>query len=182
MNRVHLASLAFSVGVIQFLLLGLLAAEALYPGYSVSKNFISDLGVGPSAWAFNGSVSLLGLLVLAGSYWLGEGYGRIFRLLLALAGIGALGVGLFNERFGLLHGLFSLIAFLFSGLAALSSYRISPPALRPLHLLLGLLSLLSLLLFQANVDLGLGRGGIERMILYPVLAWGLLLSGQLASR
>ena len=31
------------------LVLGLIVAEALHPGYSVSGNYISDLGVGPSS-------------------------------------------------------------------------------------------------------------------------------------
>jgi hypothetical membrane protein len=181
MNEARLAALAYALGVVQFLLLGLLAAEALYPGYSISQNFISDLGVGPSAWAFNGSVSLLGLLVLLGTYWLGRaGYARAFRALLYLTGIGALGVGIFNENFGALHGLFSLVAFLFSGLAAIASARYIPSPLRGLYALLGALSLASLALFIGGVDLGLGRGGIERMIVYPVLAWGLLLASQIA--
>jgi hypothetical membrane protein len=40
--------------------LGLIVAEALYSGYSGSKNYISDLGVGPSSMIFNSSVFLMG--------------------------------------------------------------------------------------------------------------------------
>src|SRR5207245_9127860 len=70
--------------------------------YSVSVNFVSDLGatcrssctIPPSAWLFDISTALLGLLLLAGAYFLH----RAFRWkpatgLVALAGIGALGVG-----------------------------------------------------------------------------------------
>lgn len=40
---------------------GLVVAEALYPGYSISLNYVSDLGVGPSSsMIFNTSVFLMG--------------------------------------------------------------------------------------------------------------------------
>jgi hypothetical membrane protein len=48
----------FFIAATQFVLC-LIIAEALYPGYSVSNNYISDLGVGPSAIVFNASVFLL---------------------------------------------------------------------------------------------------------------------------
>ncbi len=46
-------------GASQFLLL-LVAAEALYPGYSVATNAISDLGVGETAVIFNSSIVIFG--------------------------------------------------------------------------------------------------------------------------
>ena len=63
------AGLVFLIAVTQFVL-GLIIAEALYPGYSVSDNYISDLGVGPSSVVFNSSVFLLGLLLIIGIYFL----------------------------------------------------------------------------------------------------------------
>jgi hypothetical membrane protein len=61
------AGTLFLVAATQFILC-LIIAEAAYPGYSVSANYISDLGVGPSAIIFNSSVFLLGLLILTGTY------------------------------------------------------------------------------------------------------------------
>ncbi len=59
----------FFIAVTQFVL-GFTISEALYPGYSVSDNYISDLGIGPSSIIFNSSVFLLGLLLLIGTYFL----------------------------------------------------------------------------------------------------------------
>lgn len=51
----RIAGILFFVAVTQFIL-GLTMAEALYLGYSISENYVSDLGVGPSAIVFNSSV------------------------------------------------------------------------------------------------------------------------------
>lgn len=74
--------------------------------YSVSTNYVSDLGancpssgpcyIPPSALLFDSSIALMGLLILLGAYFLH----RAFKwtpatALVALAGVGALGVGLF---------------------------------------------------------------------------------------
>jgi membrane protein implicated in regulation of membrane protease activity len=56
-------------GAAQFLLL-LVAAEALYPGYSVATNAISDLGVGETAIVFNTSIILFGAASFGAAYLL----------------------------------------------------------------------------------------------------------------
>ena len=45
--------------------------------------------------------------------------------------------------------------------------------------ILGLMSFAALALFAAKAYLGLGPGGMERMILYPILIWGAGLGGYL---
>jgi hypothetical membrane protein len=52
------------VGAVQFIVFGLITAEAGYEGYSTSGNYISDLGVGSTALIFNSSVFLLGILIV----------------------------------------------------------------------------------------------------------------------
>jgi hypothetical membrane protein len=156
--------------------------------YSVSVNFVSDLGatcrttctIQPSAWLFDSSIALLGLLTLVGAYF----FQRAFRwkpatLLLALAGIGALGVGLFPETAGILHGIFSLIAFLFSGLSAVVTSKFQKKPMSYLSIILGLATLAALSLFFVGIDLGLGVGGMERMIVYPALLWTVGFGGHL---
>ena len=56
------------IGSVQFII-AMLIAEAIYPGYNVSRNYISDLGVGPAAGIFNSSVSLLGLTGILAAYF-----------------------------------------------------------------------------------------------------------------
>ena len=156
--------------------------------YSVSVNFVSDLGatcrssctIPPSASIFDSSTALLGLLLLSGAYFLH----RAFRWkpatgLLALAGIGALGVGLFPETSGVLHTIFSLIAFLFAGLSAVVTAKLVKKPMSYLSIVLGLSTLAALFLLFGGVYLGLGVGGMERMIVYPTLLWGVGFGGHL---
>jgi hypothetical protein len=45
--------------------------------------------------------------------------------------------------------------------------------------LLGLATLVAMVLFASNTYLGLGAGGMERMIVYPVLLWSIGLGGHM---
>ena len=174
------------VGALQFVI-GLNLAEDLYPGYSVSMNYISDLGatcdgtcniVQPSSTIFNSSVTILGLLVLAATFFIYRAFRtRLLSTLLVLAGIGSTGVGIFSETSPIMHWIVSLIAFLFGGLSAIASFKIERPPKSYLSAILGVLSLAALVLFVSGEFLGLGNflglgpGGMERMIVYPVMLW-----------
>ena len=168
------------IGAIQFIIVGLVIAEASYPNYSVADNYISDLGVGPSAFIFNTSVFILGILVIVGSYFVHKTYHRtLFTILLTITGVGAAGVGIFTENAGLLHPIFSLFAFVFGALAAIVSYRLLRSPLSFFSIILGIFSLLAIVLFGSGNYLGLGAGGMERMVAYPTLLWGLGFGGHL---
>jgi len=166
-----IAGLLVFVGGVQCVL-GIIIAEALYPGYSTSENWISDLGIGPSALIFNSSVFLLGVLGITGTYFIHRAFNsRLFSILLAIANMGAIGVGLFTEDFGIVHTIFAVILFLFIGLTAILSYKLQKPPLSYLSVLLGALALLAIVLVGSETYLGLGKGGMERMIAYPALLW-----------
>lgn len=169
------------LGAVQFLIV-LVVAEALYPNYSVSLNYISDLGVGSTALIFNSSVFLLGLLVVAGAYFIREAFkSNLLFITLTLTGIGAMMVGLFPETAGVMHTIASLITFLFGGLAAIVSYRVEKPPFSYLSVVLGALGLVGLGLFASGNYLSLGVGGMERMIAHPVLLWAVGFGGHLVS-
>ena len=87
------------VGGAQFVI-ALIIAEAIYPGYSVASNYISDLGVwSNSALVFNSSIIIFGLTVLASSYFINKQFkNRTIAVFFALAGAGSLGVGVFPEN------------------------------------------------------------------------------------
>lgn len=176
-----LAGALLFIGATQFIV-GMFLAEATYPGYSISENFISDLGVGPSASVFNSSVFLLGLTAVVAAYLLQRAFGQlVVSVFFALAGAGAMGVGIFPESFGtgLVHTLASLVAFLFGGLAAIIAYKLEKPPLTYLSVVMGVIALLALGLFLGNYFLGLGKGGMERMIAYPILLWVVGFGGYL---
>ena len=162
--------------------MGMIIAETLYPGYSTSQNYISDLGVGPSALIFNSSIFLLGVIAVVGVYFIQRALGsRLLSVLLTITGIGAMGVGLFPETFGILHAIPSLITFLFGGLSAIISYKIQKPPFSYFSIMFGALSLVALVLFGSGTYLGLGKGGMERMIAYPTLLWAVGFGGHLMS-
>ncbi len=194
-SNCRIAGALFLVASAQFFL-GLVVSEATYPGYSLADNYISDLGVGASSSIFNSSAFLLGLLSLIGVFFLPRTVEfRGLIVLLTLMAIGAVGVGIFTSAFTLIHGVVSLMAFWFGGLAAIASYKVSKPPLSAISVILGLMILAALSLFAAGLVttgsltsnvrpssdffLGLGPGGMERMIVYPALIWLALFSGYL---
>jgi hypothetical membrane protein len=194
----RVAGALFFIAVTQFIL-GLAIAEALYPGYSLSKNYVSDLGVGPSSIIFNSSVFLLGLLLVFGTYFLRHisDLKTVNRLLFLMA-IGTMGVGVITKDFTVAHGAVSSVAFFFSGLSAIASAKALKKPLSLISIVLGAMTLGALGLFSigmitggsltsniaydSNFYLGLGPGGMERMIIYPSLMWLAGFSGQLATR
>ena len=78
----------------------------------------------------------------------------------------------FPESTGVVHHIVSLIVFLFAGLSAIASYKFQRAPSSYFSVLLGVTTLAALALYISNVFLGLGPGGMERMIVYPVLIWG----------
>lgn len=179
--NLRLAGIVLFIGAVQFVL-AMIIAEALYPGYSTSANYISDLGVGPSALIFNTSVFFLGVAIIVGTYLIYRALRSVlFTVLLALAGIGAMGVGIFTEDFRVVHFVVSVVTFTFGSLAAIYSYRFIRTPLRYFSVILGLFGLAALILMGSGMTLGLGVGGIERMIAYPILLWGVGFGGYLAA-
>jgi hypothetical membrane protein len=163
----------FSGGVLMLILVHL--AEFLYPDYSVSENYISDLGVGPMASrvVFTLAIIVFGLMALVSSYLLRRSDPRSYVwLLLAVSGVGAIGVGIFNEKSPPpIHAAFALMAFLFGNLAAICSYRVVRSPLSYIFMLLGIVGVAALALFAGDIFLGIGAGGMERMIFYPAMMW-----------
>jgi hypothetical membrane protein len=177
-NRKIAGSLLFIGGALG--VLGIIIAEALYPGYSTSENYISDLGIGPSSLVFNSSIFLLGALALSAAYFIQRAFNfKLFSILAAITGIGAMGVGLFPEDVEVLHVVFSFITFLFAGLSAITSYKLQKPPFSYFSVILGVTTLLALVLFASETFLGLGKGGMERMIAYPALLWTIGFGGHL---
>lgn len=154
------------------LILGVIVAEALYPGYSISTNYISDLGIGPSSTIFNVSVFLLGLLAIIGVYFFQRAFhSRLVTILFTIAALAAMSVGIFTENSEPMHSIASIVLFLFCGLSAIFSYKVTKSPFNIIAILLGLTSLVAMILFMGNIYLGLGVGGMERMIVYPILIW-----------
>ncbi len=197
-SRERLAGILFFVAVTQFILC-LTIAQVLYPGYSLSDKYVSDLGVGPSAVVFNSSVFVLGLLIAFGAYFLGRDSGfKTLRMLLFLMSLAAMGVGIVTKAYTLGHGIVSSAAFFFGGLSAIASGKVLKKPSSLVGIVLGLMTIGALALFSIGMVesgsisstvaydstfyLGLGPGGMECMIIYPSLMWLALFGGQLTMR
>jgi len=196
-SRGNIAGLTFFIAVTQFIL-GLTISEALYPGYSLHDNYISDLGIGPSAIIFNASAFLLGLLSLVGTYFLRyfSNFKTVNRLLFLMA-TGAMGVGIVTKNSTVAHGAVSSMAFFFGGLSAIASAKVLKKPLSLISIILGAMTLGALVLFSSGLIasgswtsnvaydsifyLGLGPGGMERMIVYPLLIWLAGFAGHLVT-
>lgn len=188
-------SLLFVAGVT--ILMGIITAEALYPGtFSTGANEISDLGgtrppnsliFQPSATIFDVSMALIGLLVIAGSWFVHRGFSRrSVSIPIAMLGVGALGVGLFPGNTGDPHAIFAMVTFISGGVAAISAARVTTAPFRIVSFVLGAAALLTLgtymLLGEGGPMSLLGIGGIERWIVYPVVLWVTAFGGYLSGR
>lgn len=190
MKTNQIFSILIILAALQFLFL-LHISEFLYPNYSVSNNYISDLGATcregvcrfyqPSSIIFNISVSLLGILLMIASYYSNKlSLGKIFTILIFITGLGSLGVGLFPENYGTLHKLSALTTFIPASLLGLFGSRvIKHISLKIISIIMSLISITSLIFFAVEKDLGLGVGGIERLIVYPILFWALIFGGYI---
>lgn len=205
LSRVEWAGLFLLVGGITFGM-ALHLAELTFPGYSVSQNWISDLGqscsyagtnwprdcvfVQPAASIFTAGVVLFGGLMLLSAWML---YplrpARRLSLLLGAVGVGAIGLAAFPEGVPAPHAAFAAVALLSGALAAAESFRF---VARPLGLLFLLLAGISLVAFVILVTVGggtvpptwtpLGKGGMERMVVYPELLWDIAFGATLLAR
>ena len=186
-SKEKVAGTLFFIAATQFVL-GLTVAEALYPGFSMSAYYISDLGIGPSALIFNSSAFLLGLLLLIGTYFLRHVPGfKTVNIMLTLMALGAMGIGIFTKNYRVAHGAVASMAFFFAGLTAITSSKVLKKPLSLIRIILGIMTLAALALFSigmftsgsltsdiaydSNFYLGLGPGGMEHMIIYPVGMW-----------
>ena len=187
-----LAGITLFIGAFGFILAMQVAEFIDGSSYNVSTNYISDLGTYcktnvscvnlPSHNLFDISVFLIGVAIVLASYFLYKAFNKsILSGLLTLSGIGAMGVGIFPENYALEHGIFSLVVFFFGGLAAIAPYTIEKGPFNYFSVGIGAFSVVMLVLYVANFYFGLGPGGMERMVAYPILLWGVGLGGHLIS-
>jgi hypothetical membrane protein len=174
----------------------MVVVQLYYPGYSDTGNYVSDLGssTSPWAWLFNDSIRILGLLTLLGALLIRTAFASRTTTHLGLgalvvAALGALAVGTFPENstwpFAGVHSVVSLVTFLGSGFAllflALAMSRDTRwQGLRFYTFLSGIVTLLALGLFALSRYGPLGPGGMERIIIAPILLWGIVAGVHLA--
>ena len=176
-----IAGLLLFAGSAQFVIAAIIA-EALDTEYTFLQP-MNWLGDGSAAIIFKSSVFLLGLLIVIAAFLINKPLmqqpfmSKLFWFVLTMTGIGALGMGLFNEASGLAHTIAVRVFWLFAIPATLLSYSFQKKPFAYVSIALGLLILVATLLFLSAAYsgpaffLGIGRGGMQRMIQYPILLW-----------
>jgi len=166
--------------------MGIITAESLYPRvYTTGGNMISDLGgtepphsivLQPSAAIFDTTMLVAGALIILGAIGVyAATRSKAVGISTLLFGVGALGVGLFPGDTGGIHELFAMVTFVSGGVAAVLSWRVVAGPLRVIAAALGAVALVNFVAYIVLEDAwfvtGLGVGGLERWIAYPIILW-----------
>ncbi len=200
LNRVQWAGALLLAGGAVFVL-GINMAESTFPGYSMSDNWVADLGgictyspgsilpdscviYQPAATFYSVAKLGLGVAVVAAAYLLYP----LVRLKRPIAFLAVAGVCVFGAfvNAGPIQALFSLFAFLFAALAALDSYRLTGPPIGYVSVALSLVTLAAVSIYLSvgggifdTIWAPIGQGGMERVVIYGDILWVLVFGATL---
>jgi len=160
-----------------------LVAVAMDPDYVFFENYLSDLGVGPGAWAFNAGLMLAGASMTLFAY-LGlrkaipkDPFALAGVVLLVLSGILLFNIGVFTEDYGDLHTAISYSFFLVL-LAAIGVLAVAFHRTKTLGRVGVTASSVSFAIGAMLVATG-GNPFTETMAVLVALAWGSIISSSL---
>ena len=180
------------ISSLQYFIIQLIVISAWTVPHSWANNFISDLGntecgdyaglavCSPLHPLMNLSFVIFGVTMAFGSVFLkrtfaSSRFSRAAFILMMFSGIGTVMVGLFPEN--TVNSLHVVGAFLGLGIGNLSVLLLGI-SLNRIHVIMrtytivsAMMSLGAFALFSLEVHLGLGRGGMERLISYPFTIW-----------
>ena len=179
------------ISSIQYFLVQLLVGYRFSPFYSLSNNTISDLGntrcgiynnkivCSPLHSYMNISFIFLGITMIMGSILIYNQYSksRIAFLgysLFALGGLGVILVGLFPENsIPAIHSISAALPFLIGnlGIILIGLTNKSSKMISFYSIITGVIALLALIVYVSGHYLGLGQGGLERLVSYPQTIW-----------
>lgn len=200
-NKYPLVGPTFWIATVHYFVVQIIAAAYWLTPFSLRDNPISDLGnsacgeyamryvCSPLYTWMNASFILLGLLMIAGSTLIDEGFRRskgshIAFILMGLAGFGAVLVGMFPENtIPALHFIGAILAILVGNIAVLMfGFVLGLHGwFRTYTIATGLITIAATVLFFFGIYLGLGEGGMERLAAYPQTLW-LIVFGVYLSR
>jgi hypothetical membrane protein len=190
LDKKRLAGTLLSIGALQWFF-SVMTAEGLHQGYNLTPSqwipysnqihYVSELGLGSTAPIFNISTIVLGLMVAFASYLLYlKNRNKLFSSLLLICGVGAAGVGVFPTNMQPIHGVFQVFALWFGAFSAILSFRKQVVPLSYISAALGIVSFVTSIVFfpylglganDTSTFLGLGKGVMERIVIYPLILW-----------
>jgi len=166
------------------LLFGMMFAEFTYSNYNMANNYISDLGNfnhPVPAIIFNASIIIFGALAIYSGLIIRTTLDKWLGILIILAGAAGIGVGVFNEGTILfIHYLCAFTVFIGGCIAIFWSTKVLYR--RPtsyVFMIMGLIVVfyISFVIFNMvsgspdKIRLGIGAGGMERMVVFPTIFW-----------
>ena len=158
------------------------------PSYRVFDNYLSDLGIGPGAWAFNFGAAVAGCLLAvfaAGgvrSYFRDNPVTMMGALLLFVSGVFLAGVGVFTEDTGDTHLVVSY-GFFVSAFISLAVLAIG--TMRSVKKLADAFIIVSVATFSTGVAAVVASGPdpfAETIAVFALLAWGTIAPLAIAIR
>jgi hypothetical membrane protein len=187
---------------IQYFAVQLFVALQWRPPYNLSRDTISDLGntacgtwngryvCSPLHNLMNVSLVVLGITMTLGSVLVSRyfAYGSASKwgfAAMTISGLGVVTVGFFPENsVSAIHGLGAAIPFVLGNASLIIlALSLKMPALLRLYVFLsGVMALLGLVAYASSHDLGLGEGGIERVVAYPQTVCLVVIGFYLAAR
>ena len=180
---------------IQYFVIQILVGKRFSPHYSLTRNAISDLGnsscgifnnrqiCSPLHTLMNLSFLTLGITMITGSLLLCQSFKKsrnviIGFTLFAIGGAGTALVGIFPENtVSALHGIGAALPFLIGnvGVVILGFSLKIPKIFRIYTVSTGSISLAALGVYASGHYIGLGEGGLERVVAYPQTIWMIIL-------
>jgi hypothetical membrane protein len=184
----ELAGLIMFLGTFQWLMM-ILILESYQPEYISAFHYVSTLGVGATAFIYNLSIGIFGLCIISGSILsLKTVQSKIFSIFLLLTGVFILSLGYFPENIRPAHGYVTAFTFIFAVISVLFSFKVLKAPLSHISFIIGLISLVVMIIFfpyfglpaeSTTTFLGLGKGTMERILIYLLMVWMLLFSCSL---
>lgn len=182
---------ALWVSNIQYFLTQAVVAWAWKHPYSITNNYISDLGntacgqfagsyvCSPLYALMNASFIVIGLTITGGAIltyyeFSRDSFTKFGFGIIALSGLGCIVVGALPEnRFGNLHlfGAALGIVAINTGIIVLSHLRSISLLMRQYSRYSGVVALIAVALFHFHIYLGIGKGGMERVADYLPTTW-----------
>jgi len=180
---------------IQYFIIQILAGIRFVPHYSLTRNAISDLGnsscgifnnrqiCSPLHTLMNLSFLTLGITMITGSLLLCQSFKKsrnaiVGFTLFAIGGTGTALVGIFPENtVSVLHGIGAALPFLIGNLGVvILGFSLEVPKILHIYTVLtGSIALAALGVYASGRYIGLGEGGLERVVAYPQTIWMIIL-------
>ncbi|MEO8863251.1 MAG: DUF998 domain-containing protein [Candidatus Saccharimonadales bacterium] len=179
---------------LQYYVIQIICGAAWTYGFSWTHNTISDLGntvcgqygdrfvCSPYYSLMNGSFVVLGVTTIVGAVLIAKSFSKSRPYYLGfscmvLSGAGTIVVGLFPENtISVGHITGAALAFVAGNIGMIliglaQKGRKMPSSLRIYSISSGIIGIIGLTLFIAQIDIGLGLGSMERIASYPQSIW-----------